>query len=55
MAARKIKRREPELTLQSEIVEFIKTILNDGLPQIYDKTIFDQKRVSIYDYVYETM
>ena len=31
MAARKIKRREPELTLQSEIVEFIKTILNDDV------------------------
>ena len=40
---------------KAEVQVAIKTILNDGLPQIYDKTIFDQKRVSIYDYVYETM
>jgi type I restriction enzyme R subunit len=33
----------------------IKTILNDGLPQVYDKRIFDDKRTAIYDYVYECM
>ena len=33
----------------------IKTILNDGLPDVYDKRIFDDKRSSLYDYVFETM
>ena len=27
----------------------------DGLPEIYDKRIFDDKRSAIYDYVYECM
>ena len=27
----------------------------DGLTEIYDKRIFDEKRSTIYDYVYECM
>jgi type I restriction enzyme R subunit len=40
---------------KAEVKVKIKTILNDGLPQVYDKRIFDDKRSSLYDYVYETM
>ena len=40
---------------KAEVQVAIKTILNDGLPQVYDKRIFDDKRTAIYDYVYECM
>ena len=40
---------------KAEVQVTIKTILNDGLPQVYDKRIFDDKRSAIYDYVYECM
>ena len=40
---------------KAEIKVSIKTILNDGLLIVYDKPIFDQKRIMIYDYIYETM
>ena len=40
---------------KAEIKVKIKTILNDGLPDVYDKRIFDDKRSSLYDYVFETM
>jgi len=40
---------------KAEVQVAIKTILNDGLPEIYDKRIFDDKRSAIYDYVYVCM
>ena len=40
---------------KAEVKVKIKTILNDGLPEVYDKRIFDDKRSSLYDYVYESM
>mgnify|MGYP001246235814 CR=1 FL=1 len=40
---------------KAEVQVAIKTILNEGLPEIYNKRIFDDKRSAIYDYVYETM
>ena len=40
---------------KAEVKVKIKTILNDGLPDVYDKRIFDDKRTSLYDYVFETM
>tara|TARA_B100001123_G_scaffold3107_1_gene4133 strand:+ start:41139 stop:44285 length:3147 start_codon:yes stop_codon:yes gene_type:complete len=40
---------------KAEVQVAIKTILNDGLPEIYDRRIFDDKRSAIYDYVYECM
>ena len=40
---------------KAEVQVAIKTILNNGLPEIYDKRIFDDKRSAIYDYVYECM
>ena len=40
---------------KAEVKVKIKTILNDGLPDVYDKRIFDDKRSSLYDYVFETM
>ena len=40
---------------KAEVKVKIKTILNDGLPEVYDKRIFDDKRSSLYDYVFETM
>ena len=41
--------------LRSIIQVAIKTILNDGLPEVYDKRIFDDKRSAIYDYVYDRL
>jgi type I restriction enzyme R subunit len=40
---------------KAEVQVAIKTILNDGLPPVYDKRIFDDKRSFIYDYVYDCM
>ena len=40
---------------QEEVQVAIKTFLNDGLPEVYDKRKFDDKRSAIYDYVYECM
>ena len=40
---------------KAEIQVAIKTILNSGLPEVYDKKIFDQKRSAVYDYIYECM
>jgi type I restriction enzyme R subunit len=40
---------------KAEVQVAIKTILNDGLPQVYDKRIFDDKRSAIYDYVYDSL
>jgi type I restriction enzyme R subunit len=40
---------------KAEVQVAIKTILNDGLPEVYDKRIFDDKRSAIYDYVYDKL
>ena len=40
---------------KAEVQVAIKTILNDGLPEVYDKRIFDDKRSAIYDYVYDSL
>ena len=40
---------------KAEVQVAIKTILNEGLPQVYDKRIFDDKRSAIYDYVYDRL
>jgi type I restriction enzyme R subunit len=40
---------------KAEVQVAIKTILNDGLPEVYDKRIFDDKRSVIYDYVYDSL
>jgi len=40
---------------KAEVQVAIKTILNDGLPKVYDKRIFDDKRSAIYDYVYDSL
>ena len=40
---------------KAEVQVAIKTILNDGLPEVYDKRIFDNKRSAIYDYVYDRL
>jgi len=40
---------------KAEVQVAIKTILNDGLPQVYNKRIFDDKRSAIYDYVYDSL
>ncbi|MDP7558078.1 MAG: DUF3387 domain-containing protein, partial [Candidatus Marinimicrobia bacterium] len=40
---------------KAEVQVTIKTILNDGLPQVYDKRIFNDKRSAIYDYVEDSL
>ena len=40
---------------KAEVQVTIKTVLNEGLPEVYDKAIFDTKRSVLYDYVYDKL
>ena len=40
---------------KAEVQVTIKTVLNDGLPEVYNKAIFDTKRSMLYDYVYDKL
>ena len=40
---------------KAEVQVTIKTVLNDGLPEVYNKGIFDTKRSALYDYVYDNL
>ncbi len=43
-----------QIEIPSEVKVTIEKILDEGLPEVYDKQVYDQKSQAVFQHVYES-